>query len=85
MTNGFRRIGKNHLRGLLLRVLGLRQNLFHVATEDISWDPQAFECFQKYHWLRLLADIWNSSHWQKSFMRFVVVAIRVTAKFISCG
>jgi hypothetical protein len=31
----------------LLRVLGLQQNLFHVATEDISWDPEAFERFSK--------------------------------------
>jgi hypothetical protein len=45
MTNVFRHIGKNHLRGSLLRLLGLQQNLFHVATEDISWDPQVFERF----------------------------------------
>jgi hypothetical protein len=85
MTNVFRQIGKNHLRGSLLRLLGLRRNLFHVATEDISWDPQAFERFRKYLWLRFLADICISSHRQKSFMRFVVAAIRVRAKFISCG
>jgi hypothetical protein len=85
MTNVFRHIGKNHLRGLLLQLLGLRKNVCHVATEDRSWDPQAFERFQKYLWLRLLTDICIASHWQKSFMRCGVAAVRVMAKFISCG
>jgi hypothetical protein len=69
----------------LLRVLGLQRKLFHVATEDISWDPHAFERFRKYHWLGFLDDKCVSSDWQKSLTRFIVAAIRVTAKFISCG
>jgi hypothetical protein len=66
MTNMFRQIGKNHLRGSLLRLLGLRQNSFHVAKEDISRVHRAFECFYKYHWLRFLADICISSHLAKN-------------------